>query len=271
MSRARPNSHGRSVPEKSAEASGGAWEQLTTLLFAVLIALTIRTFVVEPFRIPSGSMYPTLVIGDHLFVNKFLYGIEIPFIDYRLPSIREPERGDVVVFTVAKQGLDTFPVDRRPDLPREEFVKRIVGLPGDRVEIRTGQISVNGEPLHLQPLDETFEDELGQRLPVFQVAEGARTYRVLDDPARYMPDPDPIIVEPGRYFVLGDNRDRSQDSRYWGTVRLQEIKGPAFILYWSWNYSGGWLSPNAGLLNPLTWWKLLTQETRWERIGDRIH
>ena len=107
------------APAEAAAPSGGAREQISTLLFAILIALVIRTFVVEPFRIPSGSMLPTLLIGDHLFVNKFIYGARLPFTEIRLPALREPRSGDVVVFTVAKRGLETFPADRMPELPRE--------------------------------------------------------------------------------------------------------------------------------------------------------
>jgi signal peptidase I len=134
------------------------------VVIAVLIALTIRAYIVEPFRIPSGSMLPTLLIGDHLFVNKFVYGPKIPFTDVRLPGLREPERGDVIVFTVARRGGETFPADRHPELSREEFVKRIVGLPGDRVEFRNGRVFVNGEEMHVEPLSETFRDATGRDL-----------------------------------------------------------------------------------------------------------
>jgi signal peptidase I len=236
----------------NASAGGGLWEQVGTLLLAVLIALGIRSFVIEPFRIPSGSMYPTLLIGDHLFVNKFLYGIKIPFTDIRLPGLREPQRGDVIVFSVAKRAGETFPADKRPELPREEFVKRIIGLPGDRIEVRDRAVHVNGKPLEMRETGESFRGDPGQRLRVYQVSHDSRSYRVLAD------------LE--RYFMLGDNRDHSKDSRIWGTVRLAEIKGPAFLLYWSWDFNGSW----ERLLNPKTWWVLLTQKMRWERIGDRI-
>ena len=114
------------------------WDQLSTLVVAIAIALVVRSFVIEPFRIPSGSMLPTLLIGDHLFVNKFLYGARIPFTDIRLPGFRMPERGDVVVFEVARDegsvpglGARIAPADLQPELPRDDFVKRVVGLPGD--------------------------------------------------------------------------------------------------------------------------------------------
>lgn len=259
----------RDAPAEAAgsQVSRGIWEQISTLLVAVLIALAIRAFVIEPYRIPSGSMFPTLLVGDHLFVNKFIYGIKLPFTDVRLPGLREPERGDIAVFTVAQRRSQTYPADRRPDLPREEFVKRIIGLPGDRINFRGGRVYVNGDPVETRPLRETFQDDQGNSLGVSEVTLGERSFRTLDDPNVTMPGPvETITVEPGRYFMLGDNRDHSKDSRFWGTVRLAEIKGPAFILYWSWDFNGGW----AELLNPLKLFELLTQKMRWDRIGDGV-
>jgi signal peptidase I len=256
--------------EPDGKRQGGLWEQLGTLAIAVLIALAIRAFVVEPYRIPSGSMFPTLLIGDHLFVNKFVYGIKIPFTRIRLPGLREPERGDVVVFTVAKRGARTLPADLHPELPTEEFVKRIVGVPGDRLEFRDGTLIVNGETVALRPLAESFTDEAGNELVVNEVSLDGRNFRILDDPR--IPanmsalEPGPVTVPPGRYFMLGDNRDHSQDSRFWGTVEKADLKGPALFLYWSWDWAGSW----ASLLNPLTWWELLTQKMRWERMGDVV-
>jgi len=242
----------------------GFWEQVTTLGLAVLIALCVRQFIIEPFRIPSGSMFPTLLIGDHLFVNKFIYGAKLPFTDIRLPEVREPERGEVVVFTVAKQGTQTFPADRKPQLPREEFVKRIIGLPGDEIDFRGGDLYVNGELVQRQPMDEEFEAPDGGRLRVSEVSLDSHDFRILDDPYKSGPIGTwPVRVEPGRYFMLGDNRDNSKDSRVWGTVRHEELKGPAFILYWSWDFNGSW----GQVLNPLTWWSV---EKRWSRMGDLV-
>ena len=130
------------------------WEQVGTLVLAVAIALGIRAVLVEPYRIPSGSMFPTLLIGDHLFVNKLLYGARIPFSDWHLPAIRDPERGDVVVFQVARDGNAIVPADRNPDLPRDDFIKRLVGLPGDRIEVRAGVLYVNGEAMPRQATGE---------------------------------------------------------------------------------------------------------------------
>lgn len=245
-------------------APESTWEQVRTILIAVAIALVIRAFIVEPFRIPSGSMLPTLLIGDHLFVNKFVYGPKIPFSDMRLPGLREPERGDIIVFTVARNRGETVPADRNPGLPREEFVKRIVGLPGDRVEVQGNKVFVNDVEMDIEPLPEKFRSPGGLDLDMLEVTDGAKQYQILDDPNRYFRERGPVTtVEEGRYFVLGDNRDHSKDSRYWGTVREAEIKGPAFILYWSWDFNGGWIE----LLNPMTWWNA---EKRWNRIGASL-
>ncbi len=209
-------------------------------------------------------MLPTLLIGDHRFVNKFVYGPKIPFTDIRLPGLREPERGDIIVFTVARRGSETLPADRYPDLPTEEFVKRIVGLPGDRVEVQGEKVIVNGVEMDVEPLPGKFVDPGGRELDVLQVSVGDKQYRILDDPNAYFRAPRPVTtVEEGRYLVLGDNRDHSKDSRVWGTVREAEIKGPAFVLYWSWDFNGGWIE----LLNPLTWWN---SEKRWDRIGSSL-
>ena len=255
----------REHEEEPRSPTTGVLEQVSTLLLAVIIALTIRAFVIEPYRIPSGSMFPTLLIGDHLFVNKFVYGIKIPFTDIRLPGIREPARGDVIVFTVAKLNGSTFPADVRPELPREEFVKRIVGLPGDRLEFRGDRVYVNGELIESTPLDDDFMDG-GIRLHRSVVKMGEHVFQTLDDPGRPAWPHPPEVIESGRYFMMGDNRDHSKDSRSWGTVRLAEIKGPAFILYWSWDFNGSW----AELINPLTWWELLSSKMRWERIGAGV-
>jgi len=255
-----------------ADAAGASWlrrlwNQFGTLLMAVLIALSIRAFVIEPYRIPSESMLPTLLVGDHLFVNKFVYGIKIPFTDLRLPGLREPRRGDVVVFDVARDRWGgIYPVDLRPELPEDRFVKRIVGVPGDTIEVRNGQLHVNGEPVPVEWSDETVVDEDGRTLRIGEETLNGRRHRIADDPRHGGPSRAPITLEPGRYFLMGDNRDYSNDSRSWGTVRLADMKGPAFVLYWSWNWNGSW----AELLNPLTWWRLFTQEMRWERIGDGI-
>ena len=256
---------GEREPDGRARSLSGLWEQVGTLFVAVLVALLFRQLVMEPFRIPSGSMLPTLLVGDHLFVNKFAYGARIPFSNARLPAWREPQRGDIIVFAVGSDGIETLPADRT-DLPRADFVKRIVGLPGDRIEVRADVVFVNGNPIVPRPLNEIFLDDVGRALEVSEVSFGDRTFEILDNPQVEFPTPDPVVIEPGRYFVMGDNRDHSKDSRVWGTVRGSELKGPAFILYWSWNFNGGW----GELLNPVTWWDLMAHRMRWARIGERV-
>jgi signal peptidase I len=191
-------------PKKSALRD---WSE--ALIVAGVLALIIRTFVVQAFKIPSGSMEDTLLIGDHLLVNKFIYGLQIPGVDGRYLTIREPQRGDIVVFE--------FPEDRH--IPawqfwkRRDFIKRLIGLPGDTVEIRNKQVLINGQPL---------------TIPEAVFKEGASLVAGRDN----MP---PVKVPAGHYFMMGDNRDRSYDSRFWGFVSNDEIKGLAFIKYWSWD------------------------------------
>ncbi|MCH2173660.1 signal peptidase I [Myxococcota bacterium] len=256
-------SDGRELGEP---ARGALREHLITLLLAVVVALAIRAVIVEPFRIPSGSMLPTLLIGDHLFVNRFIYGIDLPFLDFRLPGLRKPRRGDVVVFTVAKRGSETFPVDSRPGFSREQFVKRIMGLPGDRLEYRDGALHVNGVRIEDRLTGDVFVDEEGQTLSVHETVLPDRRFRTVDDPDAEGPPWNSIQVPPGRYFVLGDNRDYSKDSRVWGTVREEEIRGPAFLIYWSWDWDGNW----GELLNPFIWPRLLDEQMRWNRLGASI-
>ena len=213
-------------------------EFLKAFLWAVVLALLIRTFVVEPFKIPSGSMENTLLIGDHLLVNKFIYGTEIPFTHKRLLILRKPERGDVIVFT--------FPPDAsRPFWAQRDFIKRVIGLPGDTVEVRDKQVYINGRTYRTpQAIYRDPNRVLGDSPECMEEKTFPRSEFCRD----YMP---PVKVPPGKYFVMGDNRDLSFDSRFWGFVDQWEIKGPAFILYWSWDGKD--------------------DSVRWNRIGKIIH
>lgn len=187
------------------------------LLVAAILALFIRTFVVQAFKIPSGSMKDTLLIGDHLLVNKFVYGTEIPFTDIQIiPGYRDVQRGDVIVFEFP-------PDDDKPFFKQRDFIKRVIGLPGDTVAIREQQVYINGE---------------AYRHPQAQFVPGESSLPVAAENRRdNMP---PLKVPPGHYFVMGDNRDHSYDSRFWGCVPEDHIKGLAFIKYWSWDREKNW-------------------------------
>lgn len=193
------------------------------LVVAGVLALIIRTFVVQAFKIPSGSMEDTLLIGDHLLVNKFIYGLQIPGVDGRFLTIREPQRGDIVVFE--------FPEDRQIPVwqfwKRRDFIKRLIGLPGDTVEIRDKHVYVNGQPYQIPDAvhkdNYIFNPPFGCDTPGFPRPQECRDFM----PATKVPA--------GHYFMMGDNRDRSYDSRFWGFVSNEEIKGLAFIKYWSWD------------------------------------
>ena len=182
------------------------------LIVAVVLALIIRTFLFQAFKIPSGSMLDTLLIGDHLLVNKFIYGTKIPFIDGRYLTIREPERGDVIVFE--------FPEDAgKSYFERRDFIKRVVGQPGDVIQVKNKKVYVNGE-LYDIPQEKHKDAEL---IPA------------MASPRDFF---GPVKVPEHNYFVMGDNRDYSYDSRFWGFVHEKKIKGLAFIKYWSWNGEG---------------------------------
>jgi signal peptidase I len=252
--------------EGAEEASLGrrVWDQVGPLLLAVLIALGIRAMVIESYYVPSESMLPTLLIGDHVFVNKFVYGARIPFTDIHLPALRDPERGEIVVFALGRRGMgEICPLDRCPDYRAEGFVKRIAGLPGDRVEYRRGVFYLNGERVETHATGETFLDKEGREFPVFREDLGACHHELLDHPATAGLSQEPFTVPEGHYFFMGDNRDNSNDSRGWGTVPRNDLKGPIIVNYWSWNNQRSW----AAMLNPLTWLDLLWNEMRWDRIG----
>jgi signal peptidase I len=177
-------------------------EYLEAAAIAVLLALFIRTFVVQAFKIPSGSMEPTLQIGDHILVSKFIYGIKIPFTGKTLIPLSRPEREDVIVFI--------YPVDHTKD-----FIKRVIGVPGDRVEIIEGKIHINGK---------IYEDKYGHYTEGFGRGHNPGSGYSYG----------PVTVPENQYFVMGDNRDHSYDSRFWGFVSFDAVKGKAFIVYWSW-------------------------------------
>jgi len=187
-------------------------EYTEAILLAIVIAFFIRTFVVQAYKIPSGSMKPTLLVGDHILVSKFNYGVKLPFLRSTIVPVGTPKRGDIIVFI--------YPEDRSKD-----FIKRLVGLPGDTVEVRNKQLFLNGQP---------WKDD---------------THGVHSDslviPGAVQPRDNfgPVKVPEGSLFAMGDNRDESYDSRFWGFVDMKDVLGKALIIYWSWNqedYSVRW-------------------------------
>ena len=187
-----------------------------------MIAVVIRALVVQAYKIPSRSMVPTLLIGDHLLVNKFIYGIKIPVIRTTLVSVSNPERGDIIVFI--------YPNDRSKD-----YIKRVIGVAGDKIEIRNKNIFIN---------DKLYKDNFG-------IYSDSIVYPAMVQPRDNF---GPVVVPKNSLFVMGDNRDESADSRFWGFVNLQDVEGKALLIYWSWN------SEEDNLL----------KKVRWERIGSLL-
>ena len=211
-------------------------EYAEALITAVLIALVIRAFVIEAFKIPSGSMLPTLSIGDHIFVNKFVYGLRIPFTKYRILDVSEPKRGEVVVFI--------YPTDERKD-----FIKRIVGVPGDRVRLDGEDLWVNGHRIPERMLNVTEFPGDKRRLVIkngsmqtIPFVRGWRDYNFFEenlDGVEHLTQYEKnlerehfeAVVPAGQYLMIGDNRDNSADSREWGFVPRDNIKGKAMFVW----------------------------------------
>jgi len=191
-------------------------QNVESLGIAVLVALLVRSSVVEAFWVPSGSMLPTIQIGDHLFVNKLAYGMHLPFVGREVAQWRGVHRSDIVVFT--------SPVDHSTDL-----IKRVIAVGGDSVEIRSKQLYINGEKVP-DPHASFTDPQVRSNVPRDNFG--------------------PVTVPPGKFFVMGDNRDQSYDSRYWGFADEGDVKGQATFIYWSWNSQAGWL-----------------QAVRWDRFG----
>jgi signal peptidase I len=235
----------RRVNRRSRFRLGMFWEWAKSFQIAILLFLFVRAFFVEAFKIPSGSMERTLLVGDFLLVNKLVYGAEVPFTGKHLPAIRKPERGDVIVF-------------QWPEDPSKNFVKRLVGITGDTLAMRDGILYLNGVPQregyvsHTEPdIDPSGDEFRWQRNYLVRTAEASLGYH----PSRN--NWGPLIVPGGRYFVLGDNRDNSLDSRYWGFVPDSLVRGRPMFVYYSY-------APDTA--HRFAW---LTQ-IRWQRLGDRI-
>ena len=223
----------------------GLFEWAKSLSLALLLFLVVRAFLVEPFKIPSGSMENTLLVGDFLFVNKLVYGAEVPFTGRRLPALRHPKLGDVIVFQ--------WPEDLSKD-----FVKRLVGMPGDTVAMKNGVLIRNGKAQHERYVTHTepHSDPAGEE---FRWQRNFLVTRASTRPS-YHPSRNnwgPLVVPSRHYFVLGDNRDNSLDSRYWGFVSDSLVRGSPMVVYFSY-------APDSSAA--FDW---LTR-VRWTRLGERV-
>jgi signal peptidase I len=199
----------------------------------VLIVLLLRSFLFEPFRIPSGSMMPTLLIGDFILVNKFSYGVRLPVLNYKVIEVGEPKRGDVVVFRYPKQ-------------PTVDYIKRVIGLPGDRIAYFDKKLYINGQP--------TQQVDLGKYTGVGQGVNMSGSELIKEDlegvehlilnTNGVLTVEDVFVVPPGHYFVMGDNRDNSNDSRYWGTVPEANLVGRAEAIWMNWDWQNNGIAFN---------------------------
>jgi signal peptidase I len=187
----------------------------------LLVVLVLRSFLFEPFQIPSGSMKPTLEVGDFILVNKFNYGLRLPVLDWKIVGIRDPERGDVMVF-------------KEPDNPNTNFIKRVIGLPGDTIRYEDKQLFINGEPIN-ERLVAQLRDEQGIPYKILEEElEGLKHYIREDPLIRDVGGEGKWVVPEGHYFMMGDNRDRSNDSRFWGFVPDRNIVGQAVAIWMHW-------------------------------------
>lgn len=233
---------GRGERSKSGSLRAGLGDWTKSIAVAVLLFLFVRTSVVEAFKIPTSSMEGTLLVGDFLLVNKAIYGAHVPGTDVTLRPFAEPERGDVIVF-------------HPPHEPEKNYVKRLVGVPGDTLEMRDKRLYLNGAPTY-----EPYVQHVDGRRDATHPAMGWQSHHLVASPLRRQPTRDnwgPLVVPEGRYFTLGDNRDNSEDSRYWGFVKRDQIRGRPWFVYYSHESStpptGPWLS-----------------RVRWSRAGTVI-
>jgi signal peptidase I len=224
-------------------------EYFESIVIAVILALFIRTFVVQAFKIPTGSMEENLLIGDHLLVNKFVFGPSATGLERAVLAMGELKRRDVVVF-------------KYPEEPERDFIKRVIGLPGETVELRAKKVYINGTALdepyvHFLPGQQTGNSEFNE-VTSFDVRE------------RY----GPVTVPPNQYFVMGDNRDNSQDSRYWGFLPRELVKGKALVIYWSYEAGrGDYQEEGAGatVKGLISVFAHFFTRTRWDRMFHQIH
>lgn len=212
------------APRRRAEGRNeepGAVEYARSIFPVILVIFLLRSFVAEPFRIPSSSMLPTLETGDFILVNKYEYGVRLPVLHTEVVELGKPDRGDVVVF-------------RYPVNPKYDYIKRVVGLPGDEVTYRDKQLAINGEVVEQRYLEE-IRLESGVTAEKFEEQLGDSWHELLKVPGQRSREGS-VTVPPGRYFVMGDNRDNSNDSRVWGFVPEENLVGRAFFIWMNWDF-----------------------------------
>jgi signal peptidase I len=226
-------------------------QNVEALLFAVGLALLIRTFVFQPFKIPSGSMIPTLLVGDHLLVSKFIYGTKIPFTDKIVLPVEQIRRGDVIVFTYPNTEHD-------PSKNNIYYIKRVIGVPGDSIDLDGRQLVINGQKVPLEYTGTYTDERNGEQFDEYDEDLFGEVHRVIYRKGRDSTNKGSFIpvnaVPEGYVFVMGDNRDNSQDSRFWGFVPVGNIAGKAFLIHWSWDFE----NPDIG------------NKVRWDRILSGI-
>ena len=216
----------------------------------ILVVFVLRSFIVEPFRIPSGSMLPSLYIGDFILVSKFSYGIRLPLINQKVFSIGTPKRGEVLVF-------------RYPHDEKTNYIKRVVGLPGDIVDYKNKRLRINGNVVDLQKSNREDKEQgtqSNEQVRVHIERLGVSSHGILLDTSRGSRDYTRIIVPPDKFFVMGDNRDHSNDSRFWGFVPEENIVGRAFFVWFSWDSNK----------NDHFWNDYIGGGANWPRIGSTI-
>ena len=223
-------------------------QNVEALVLAVGLALIIRTFLFQPFKIPSGSMIPTLLVGDHLLVNKFIYGTRIPFTGIRVMPFEEIKRGDVIVFTYPNPEKD-------PSKNDMYYIKRVVGVPGDSIDINGRQLVINGRPVPLEYEGDYVDERSGEELDEYIEDLSGHKHDAIFRQGKETTNKGNFIpvgeVPEGHVFVMGDNRDNSQDSRFWGFVPVENIAGKAILIHWSWDFH------NPDFLNKVRWDRIL--------------
>lgn len=214
------------LPQAEQERSEPLLVEYARFLFPVfLVVLIVRGFIVEPFKIPSGSMLPTLHVGDYILVNKFAYGLRSPIGYEKWVDIGTPKRGDVIVFR--------YPVD-----PSIDYIKRVIGVPGDDIVYKHKQLWINGKKIVLKDLHPYERDKRFEELE--ELLGKVKHKILLSKDYNYLAQPQEYHVPKGEYFAMGDNRDNSADSRYWGFVPDKDLKGRAFLIWWSYNHGIQW-------------------------------